>query len=303
MFSPDGQWIAFSTGDAIKKSSVFGGTSVAVCGIGAQPRGLWWGVDKNIYFGQIGNAIYRVSENGGNAVPVTRLDSTMGEISHRFPELLPDGKSVLFTIKFNSITTIDEAAIAVLDTKSGEKKILIRGGSGAQYVPTGHLVYARGSFIYAVPFDLGKLEVTGPPKQLFKGGWMNPFSGDVSMAFSDDGTLLYVPRGIESYSVSRIKWIDMHGKVTSLVDTMNSYFIASLSPDGQKIALHVQEANDDCLVISYRKKKYDPFDIRRGNSGFPVWSSDGKYVMYARNGARDKTFIGRNGTAQEKRSD
>ena len=280
-FSPDGQWVAFGANTVVKKSSVFGGAAVSVCEAEGAIRGMWWGNDKNIYFGDISKGIHRVSENGGRSEQITALDSAAGEISHRFPELLPDGKSVLYTIKFNSIATFDEAAIAVYDMKSHSSKILIRGGTFGRYVPTGHLIYAKGSFIYAVPFDLEKLEVTGPPKELFKGGWMNPFSGDVSLAFSHDGTLLYIPRGIESYAISRIKWIDMQGKMSPLVDTTNSYYSAALSPDGEKIALHVQEANDDVWLYHTGRKSLTRLTFGDGNNGFPVWSSDGRYVFYA----------------------
>jgi serine/threonine-protein kinase len=280
-FSPDGQWIAFNSANGIRKASVFGGSSVNVCEMGSQPRGIWWGSDKNIYFGYIGGTINRTGENGGTVTPVTTLDSASGEISHRFPELLPDGKSILYTIKFNTITSFDEAAIAALDMKSGQRKILIRGGTYARYVPTGHIVYARGSNIYAVPFDLERLEVTGSPKQLFMGGWMNPFSGETCLAFSNDGMLLYVPRGTDSYAISRIKWIDAQGQVTPLVDSMNSYYIASVSPDGQKVALHVQAANDDVWLYHIGRSSMTRITFGGGNSGFPVWSADGRYLIYA----------------------
>jgi serine/threonine protein kinase/dipeptidyl aminopeptidase/acylaminoacyl peptidase len=280
-FSTDGEWIAFTPGNSIKKASVFGGASVNVCDVGGQPRGLWWGTDGNIYFGHISSVIYRVGAGGGVPEPVTALDSSAGEISHRFPALLPDGKSILYTIKFNNITSFEEAAIAVLDTKTGEKKTLIRGGSYARYVPTGHIVYVKGSDIYAVPFDLQKLEVSGQPRKLFRGGWMNPFSGDANLAFTDNGTLLYIPRGIESYSVSKIKWIDFQGRTTPLVDTVNSYWAAELSPDGEKLALHVQAANDDIWVYHIGRKSLTRLTFGGGNSGFPVWSADGKYVIYA----------------------
>ncbi len=279
-FSSDGQWVAFSTNTTIKKSSVFGGTSVTLCDAGALLRGLWWGHDKQIYFGHISSSIYRVSENGGEMTPVTTLDSASGEISHRFPELLPDGKNILYTIKFNTITTFDEAAIAVVDINSGEKKILIRGGTCARYVPTGHLIYTKGSFIYAVPFDLGKIEVTGPPKQLFKGGWTNPFSGEASIGFTDGGTLVYVPKGVESYTVSKIKWLDFNGSVTPLVDSANSYFVGAISPDGEKIALHVQAANDDIWLYHIGRASMTRLTFGGGNSGFPSWTPDGKYVIY-----------------------
>jgi len=280
-FSPDGEWIAFTPNNVIKKASVFGGASVNICDVDGQPRGIWWGTDGNIYFGHISSVIHRVSENGGSPEPVTTLDTAAREISHRFPALLPDGKSVIYTIKFNNITTFDEAAIAVFDTKTREKKILIRGGSFARYVPTGHLAYVKGSFVYAVPFDLEKLEVTGTPKKLFEGGWMNPFSGDANLSFTRDGTLLYVPRGIESYSVGRIKWIDFQGRISPLLDTTNSYWTAALSPDGQKLALHVQAANDDIWLYHIGRKSLTRLTFGGGNSGNPVWSPDGKYIYYS----------------------
>ncbi len=279
-FSPDGEWVAFNPGPTVRKASVFGGASVMVCDVGGQPRGLWWGSDRNIYIGHISSGVKRVSEEGGNAVPVTTLDSASGEISHRFPELLPDGKSVLFTIKFSTIRTFDEAAIAVYDMKSGLKKILIRGGTYARYVPTGHIIYGRGDHLYAVPFDLERLEVTGPPKQLFYGGWTNPFSGDVSLSFSDQGTLLYVPRGAEAYAVARLNWLDPRGQMTPLLDTANAYFSAQISPDGGKIALHVQAANDDIWLYHIGRKSLSRLTFGGGNSGFPVWSPDGRYVYY-----------------------
>ncbi len=280
-FSPDGEWIAFTPGNVIRKASVFGGASVSVCDVDGQPRGLWWGEDGNIYFGHISSVIGRVSASGGKSEPVTTLDSAAGEISHRFPALLPGGRGVLYTIKFNNITSFEEAAIAVLDTKSGEKKTLIRGGSYARYVPTGHLVYVKGGFLFAVPFDLERLEVTGTPKKLFKGGWMNPFSGEANFAFTRDGTLIYIPRGIESYSVSRVKWIDFQGNTSSLVDTTNSYFVAALSPDGEKLALHVQAANDDLWLYHGVRKSLTRLTFGGGNSGFPVWSADGNYIYYS----------------------
>ena len=281
-FSPDGQWIASAPGSFIRKSSVFGGAAVNVCDIpGGAIRGLWWAEDHHMYFGNISSGIFRVDENGGTPVQITTLDSTAGEISHRFPELLPDGKSVLFTVKFNTISTFDEAAIAVYDMKSGTKKVLLRGGTYARYVPTGHIVYARTNFIYAVPFDLSKLEITGPPKQLFYGGWMNPFSGDASFALSHDGMFLYIPRGVEAYSVNKIKWVDMRGNFSSLVDTTNSYFSAALSPDGEKVALHVQEANDDIWLYHIGRKSLTRLTFGDGNNGFPVWTPDSRYVIYA----------------------
>ncbi len=279
-FSADGQWIAYAVNTLIRKVSVFGGAAVTVGDAGGAIRGMRWGADGNIYYGVISGGVYRINENGGTPEQITQIDSTAGEISHRFPDLLPGGNGVLYTVKFNTISSFEEAAIAAYDMKSRSKKVLIRGGAFARYVPTGHLVYVRGSSVFAVPFDAGKMEVTGPPKQLFRGGWMNPFSGDANFAFSRDGILLYVPRGIEFYSISKVKWIDMHGNLSPLIDTANSYYAASLSPDGQKVAVHIQQANDDIWLYHIVRKSMTRLTFGDGNNGFPVWSPDGKYLYY-----------------------
>ena len=110
---------------------------------------------------------------------------------------------------------------------------------------------------------------------------MNPYSGDANIAFTSDGTLLYVPRGIESYSVGKVKWIDMQGHTSPLVDTINAYFSASISPDGQKVALHIQQANDDVWLYHVLRKSFTRLTFGDGNNGFPVWSPDGRFVIYA----------------------
>jgi len=183
-FSPDGQWVAFQVGDKLKKISVFGGAPEDICGTSGTIRGAWWGLNNEVYYGHLNKGIMRVSAQGGVPEAVSTLDSDAGEISHRFPQILEDGKTIIYTIKLNSIATFDEALIAAERIGSKEKKILVRGGSNARYLPTGHLLYLRGGSFFAVAFDPEKLEVQGPPIQLFDGGWLNPFSGDGTFARS-----------------------------------------------------------------------------------------------------------------------
>jgi serine/threonine-protein kinase len=279
-FSPDGQWIAFSAGGVLKKVSVFGGAPEEICNIQGLARGIWWGADNSILFGHISRGVSRVSPNGGTPEAVTTLDSAAGEVSHRFPQLLPDGKSVLFTIKNNNIVTFDEAVIAVQRIGSRDRKILIHGGSFARYLPTGHLSYLRGNILYAVPFDLDRLEVTGPPQPVVEGGWLNRGSGEAYLSFSNTGTLVFAPAGPFSYENISIASMDRTGALEPLLDTLRSYNSAILSPDGEKLALGINAANDDIWIYQIKRGTLTRLTFAGGNNDIPVWSPDGKYVIY-----------------------
>ena len=99
---------------------------------------------------------------------LTKPDRERGEHDHLWPEFLPGGKAVLFTIS-PPAGDIANAQIAVLDLQAGTSKVLIRGGSDAHYVPTGHLVYGAAGTLRAVAFDLGRLEVAGTPALVLEG--------------------------------------------------------------------------------------------------------------------------------------
>ncbi len=279
--SPDGQWIAFNTGqERLSRLSIFGGAPEMICATNGQTRGIWWAEDNTLFFGHISSCIYRVSAKGGTPEPATVLDSSAGEISHRFPQVLPDGKTLLFTIKKNDITTFDEAIIAVQPLGGGERKVLIHGGTYARYLPNGELMYVRGNGIYAVPFDLARLEVTGPPVLVEEGGWENPGSGQANIGFSSTGLFILAPSGALSYDRFSLEWMDRQGHLYPLLDTLRSYFSARVSPDGKKIATDINAANDDVWLYQISRGTLTRVTFAGGNNNFPLWSPDGKYIVY-----------------------
>ena len=129
----------------------------------AGPRGASWGEDGSIVFTTTDAGLARVTAEGGEVETLTRLDPTTGERSHRWPELLPGGRAVLFTISNTEFTTFDEAQIAVLSFAAGESRVLIERGTYPRYVPSGHILYGRGGALLAVPFDMDSLELVGSP--------------------------------------------------------------------------------------------------------------------------------------------
>jgi len=279
-FSYDGQWIAFFANGKLKKVSIFGGSPQDVCVVPGFMRGGWWSADNIIWFGHINSAIYRVSSSGGSPEEVTVMDSAHGEISHRFPQLLPDGKTVMFTVKYNNITSFDDAVIATENTVTHERKILVRGGSYARYVSPGYIMYARGSSIYAVPFDPVAIETKGPPLPIEEGGMLNPLSGDANYSVSNSGILVYAPLGAFSGVDASLAWIDRQGAVRPLLDSTRAYGDGTLSPDGQKLAMTIRAANDDIWVYQLNRGTLTRITFGGGNSDYPVWTPDGSAVVY-----------------------
>src|SRR3990172_1055946 len=153
-FSPDGKWVGFVTRSELKKVSFSGGAPLTLCPVNIS-RGASWAPDDTIIFTpNPGAGLFRVPAAGGEPQPLTELKD--GEASHRWPQVLPGGKAVLFSSSA-STSNFDDANIELVVLATGERKVLHRGGSNARYVGSGHLVYAREGTLFAAPFDLGRL--------------------------------------------------------------------------------------------------------------------------------------------------
>ena len=160
-FSPDGQWVGYTDSDEakLKKVPLQGGAPVTICDSQSAGKGADWGADDVIVFTPSYNGgLFRVSAAGGTPQALTTPDIDAGEKTHRFPEVLPGAGAVLFMIGRYDVASWDDARIAVIDLETGEQKILIEGGFSPRYVPTGHIVYGRAGSLFAVPFDLGRLD-------------------------------------------------------------------------------------------------------------------------------------------------
>ena len=169
VFSPDGQSIAFfsQVDGAVKKIAVSGGAADTICQVDDAPRvlGMTWDAG-GIVFGQT-KGIMRVSANGGQ--PEVLVSVKDGEVMYG-PQVLPGGEWLLFTLATAATADgWDKAQIVVQSLKSSERKTLVSGGSDGRYLPTGHLVYALGGVLFAVPFDLPRLAVTGGPVPIVEG--------------------------------------------------------------------------------------------------------------------------------------
>src|SRR5262249_24512957 len=151
-------------------------------------RGGSWTADDTIYFAPTAiSGLSKVSASGGTAQPVTMLDRGKGEVSHRWPQVLPGGKAVLFTVWTGPGS--DEKYLELQVLATGERRVLAQSANSGVYAASGHLVYSQAGTLTTVPFDLSRMTVTGPParqtEQVRRGG-----EGD-DFAVSDSGELIY----------------------------------------------------------------------------------------------------------------
>lgn len=204
------------------------------------------------------------------------------EIAHG-PQILPGGGAVLFTLAKNAGTDRwDKAQVVVQSLKSGERKILVEGGSDARYLATGHLVYARGGVLFAVPFNLRRLEVLGGPVPIVEGIRRATATGTAQVSVSDTGTAVYIPGAVTGLSAGlALALIDRNGAVEPLKLPPASYDAARVSPDGTQVAFGTDDGREAVVWV------YDmsgATSMRRlsfgGKNRFPIWSADSQRVAF-----------------------
>jgi len=278
-FSPDGQWVAFYAAGKLKKVPVNGGAAVTLCDAPLGARGGSWGLDDTIIFPPARRTgLSRVSAAGGSPQTLTTLDAKKGERTHRLPQILPGGQAVLFTIAKAAATTPEAASIAVLSLQTGEQRSLVEGASAAVYVSTGHLVYAREHSLFAVAFDLGRLQVTGPPAPVLEGLAIS--AGRVAeFAVSNLGTLVYLPGGSDM-AARTLVWVDRRGGAQALTAPPRAYRHLRLSPDGRRVAVDTADPDGrDVWVYELARGTLTRLTFQFNNVS-PVWTPDGRRVTF-----------------------
>src|SRR6267378_2783876 len=217
-FSPDGQWVGFFAGGTLKKVSVSGGATVTL-GNAAYGYGASWGSQGMMAFAPSGvSVVQQVPDAGGTPQPLTRFEK--GDVIHRWPEFLPGGKAVLFAASATTANWIN-AKVVVQLVGTGGRRNLIQGGTQPRYAPSGHLVYAQGGSLEAVPFDPQRLTVTGGVVPVMDGVLQSPTTGAAQYSFSATGSLVYVPGGIRS-AQNRLVWVSRSGAEQPLAATAHN---------------------------------------------------------------------------------
>jgi Tol biopolymer transport system component/predicted Ser/Thr protein kinase len=276
-FSPDGQWIGFFADGKMKKISVQGGAAVALCDAGGT-RGASWGEDGWIVFSPtITSGLSRVPDAGGAPQVITK-PGEQGEVVHRWPQILPGGQAVLFT-GHTVASAFDNASIEVLSLKTGQWKVVQRGGYSGRYLPTGHLVYIHQGTLFAVPFDLDRLEVRGTPGPLLESVAGNDAVGAGQYDAARNGTLVYLS-GKSSAVATSLAWMESTGKIQPLLPPSIVYLAPRFSPDGKRLAVGVGPAGGgDIQVYDWQRDTMTRITFTQRNM-YPVWTPDGKHLVF-----------------------
>src|SRR6185503_18447661 len=193
-----------------------------------------------------------------------------------YPEFLPGGKAVLFSIK--GLFNPDYGQIALLSLATGERRVILEGGTNPRYAASGHIVFARAGAILAAPFDLSRLAVTGPAITLIEGIRIEEW-GAAQFAFSTEGTLVYVNGG--PAWIGKLTSVDYQGISKPFPAAAQAYGPVSLSPDGKRLAVTVVGATSDVWVYELTRGTFTRLTVE-GSNYRPVWTPDGKRILYQR---------------------
>ena len=295
-FSPDGQTLGYWDARAreLRRVAASGGTAVSIAPA-SSVYGASWNRDGRILYAQE-DGIWRVSADGGTPEHLVPIHSD--ELAYG-PRLLPDGRALLFSVvkrgmMLGQSTAWDTAEVVVHSLETGERRTITRGGD-ARVLPTGHLLYALDTVIFAVPFDLARLEVTGGPvpviedaQRMVRGSGGQ--GGGANYDLSEQGTLVYVPRLFRQTGVPRrLVAVDRAERMEPLIDDQHDYWRPRISPDGRRIAVEVQPPSlpAQMWVVDLDQQNVGPLAVE-GENSYAVWTQDGRSIIYrsSRGGTR-----------------
>ena len=266
-FSRDGQWIGFSTAASSYKVSLSGGTPLNM-GIGFA-NGAYWGSDGTIAFGS-NSGIQQISDSGGTPRAITQ--SQPGQGVHRQPDLLPQGRGVLFAVALPGQPPI----VAAYSTATGRRDV-IPGGTAPRYSPTGHLIYAQEGTLLAAPFDLDMLSVTSDPTPVLQ-GVLQTNTGFPYYSFSDTGTLVYASGSAQT--PRNLVWVARNGTEQPLPAPPRDYDWPRLAPDGRRIAV---EVTGQVWIYDTMRDTLTRLTFTGTSNDGPAWSPDGTRVAVRSN--------------------
>jgi Tol biopolymer transport system component len=269
--SPDGEWIAFFADGMVQKVRVSGGPATRLAPSRWGQIG-WIGNDALVYTKNYDTGLSRVSAEGKDTATLTTPDRKRGELGHWWPQVLPDGDHVLFT---NYHTPADESSVEVISLRSGRRQVVMESGYHARYA-SGHLLFARGSAIMAVPFDPDNLSTNGNPVPLPLSVQISPQNGWAGFEVSANGVLAYVH---DPKAPVELSWVDEGGAETLVEASAGHYSDALASPDGSRIAV---VRDGDVWILDRSRNLFSRLTRTAQKEVNLVWMPDSKAVVYSR---------------------
>jgi serine/threonine-protein kinase len=284
-FSPDGRWVGFWSGGALKKTPSDGsGPPTTICN-SPEMFGASWGSDDTIVFARQAEGLFRVSAAGGTPQALTRPDRKKGELKYLLPQILPGGGAILFTVTHSPLPTWDDTEIVAQSLSTGKRTVLIQGGADARYLRSGHLLYLRRGTLMAVPFDLQRLKLAGGEMAVIAdvmqaGNTPNEAtdSGAGQFSVSESGSLLYVPGGLFPDPERSLVWVDRAGAVHPLSLPPRAYLSPRLSSNGRRVVVWTQ--GDRNIWIHDLTRGTMTRLTSEARNARAIWTPDGTHITY-----------------------
>lgn len=274
-WSPDSRSLAFFANGKLDKIDATGGPVLAVCAA-LSGRGGSWGTDGTILFAGLSGPIFRVLASGDTPQQVTKLDESLSQFSHRWPQFLPDGRHFLF---FGQATASGNSAIYTGSLDGGALKVLLRNESNAIYAPPGYLLFVRQGTLVAQRFDANKLQLMGDAAPLAGHEAVDSSLRRGDFSVSENGTLVYASGAL---SEGRLLWFDRNGKQLGRTGAADVYGFPRISPDGRKLAVSKVSgpSSSTIWILDLDRGTSSRLTFSPGRNDLPAWSPDGKFIVF-----------------------
>ena len=276
--SPDGKWIAFFADGTIRKAPIDG--EAVTIGNARDVRGISWADDGTLFLSADATSpLVSMPAVGGPMRPVTTLAA--GERTHRWPQVLPGGRSVLFTVgTVVSPDSYDGGNIDAVLVGTGERRVVIRGAAMARYCGDGRLLYSKKAGLFSVAFDPDRLTTSGEPIQVIPAVARDASTGAAHFSCANDGTLAFVP-GTSASELRNLVWVDASGEAQVAKLPAGPYQEVRISPDGARAALlGSTSGNGDVWIYEFARGTFNRLTFT-GTNAAPTWSADGLSVYYS----------------------
>jgi serine/threonine-protein kinase len=291
-FSPDGEWIGYFNSQSLCKVSVRGGAPTVLASTGQDRGGTWLSDGSIVFSADVTVPLMRIAATGGTPTPVTVLDTTRRERTHRFPSALAGGPWVVFTVgRTDSPGGYDDSPIDAVNVKTGERRNLVKGARRAIWAPPGYLVFDRAGDLYAMRINPRDPRAGSEPQPVLGHVEGETSSGAGFFDISNDGTLAWV-RAEGGSDQREIGWMDREGRWTPTKFAPGPYFDVQVSPEGSRVLVSAGPGGgaSDLWVGDLASGAMNR--LTYGNTANPGrWLRDGTSMVYAKGDSGGGTSI------------